>query len=79
MPRMTATTPIQQVDGSHLWFFVYRDIKSEYRWTLFAGNRKKIATCGEGYKRLIDCEHAINLVADTDGRPIKYATYIRSR
>lgn len=29
----------------------YKDRKGEWRWTLVAGNGKKLANSGEGYKR----------------------------
>lgn len=70
-------TPISQVDPSHLWFQVYRDVNRQFRWRLIAGNSKRIATSGEGYRNLADCEHAINLVAASDGRPIHYGPGVR--
>ena len=32
-------------------FIIYKDHLGEWRWTLRAKNGKKIADCGEGYKR----------------------------
>lgn len=32
-------------------FEIYRDRKGEWRWRLKAGNGRKIANSGEGYKR----------------------------
>jgi len=32
-------------------FIIYKDHRGEWRWTLRAKNGKKIADCGEGYKR----------------------------
>lgn len=32
-------------------FHIFKDKKREWRWTLYAKNGRKIATCGEGYKR----------------------------
>lgn len=54
-------------------FYVYIDIQGQWRWTLFAANGRKIADSGEGYHNKQDCVHAINLVASSDGAPIKYA------
>jgi uncharacterized protein YegP (UPF0339 family) len=72
-------TSIQLVGPEHLWFYVYRDAtpRRDYRWRLIAGNSKRIANSGEGYRNLIDCEAAINLVASSDGKPIRYAPGIR--
>lgn len=35
---------------------IYRDRNSQWRWTLRASNGRKLANCGEGYRRRRDCE-----------------------
>lgn len=54
-----------------MWFHLYRDANNQWRWTLFAANNRKIANSGEGYLNKADCVHAINLVAASDGCPIR--------
>lgn len=66
-PPHARLTPIQHVDPEHMWYQVYRDVNRQYRWRLIAGNSKRIANSGEGYRNLADCEHAISLVASTEG------------
>jgi uncharacterized protein YegP (UPF0339 family) len=59
-----------------MYFYVYRDVQGQWRWTLYAANHRKLANCGEGYHNKADCLHDLNLVASTgsgDGTPIKYA------
>jgi uncharacterized protein YegP (UPF0339 family) len=34
---------------------VYKDRKREWRWRLIAENGRKVACCGEGYRRRKDC------------------------
>jgi uncharacterized protein len=34
---------------------IYKDKRGEWRWTLFAGNGKKLANSGEGYTRKRRC------------------------
>ena len=48
----------------------YLDANSEWRWTLFADNGRKIANSGEGYKNYSDCLHAINLVKGSADVPV---------
>lgn len=43
-------------------FETYKDASGYFRWRLRAGNGQIIATAGEGYVRLQDCEHGIQLV-----------------
>lgn len=56
-----------------MYFYVYRDQALQWRWTLYAANGRKIANAGEGYHNKADCLSAINLVASTNGTPIKHA------
>lgn len=48
-----------------MYFVLYRDIASQWRWTLYAANGKKIADSGEGYWNKADAQHGINLVKGT--------------
>lgn len=34
---------------------VYRDRAGQWRWTLYAANGRKVATCGESYTRQTHC------------------------
>lgn len=45
-----------------LTFVKWIDAASEYRWTLWANNNKKIACSGEGYQNKSDLDHAIRLI-----------------
>ena len=40
----------------------YRDKKKEWRWRLIARNGRKIATSGEGYKRLDHTQYMANKI-----------------
>jgi uncharacterized protein len=62
-----------------MYFHVYRDQSAfrYWRWTLYAANGRKIANSGEGYHNKADCLDAIDLVASTDGCPIRYAPAYR--
>ncbi len=51
-------------------FEYYPDILGEWRWTLRASNGEKIAS-GEGYKRLDDCLHGIELVKASSGASVE--------
>ncbi len=55
-----------------MYYYVYKDASSQWRWTLYAANNRKIANSGEGYWNKQDCVHGINLVAGSSGTPIKY-------
>lgn len=55
-----------------MYFRKYIDSSRQWRWTLYAGNNKKIANSGESYHNEADCLHAINLVRSANGNtPIK--------
>jgi uncharacterized protein YegP (UPF0339 family) len=49
-----------------MFFYLYRDVASQWRWTLYAANNKKIADSGEGYWNKADCQHGIDLVKGTN-------------
>lgn len=50
-----------------MYFVIYLDARAEWRWTLYAPNRKKIANSSEGYEQEDDCRHAIRLVISSNG------------
>ena len=56
---------------NNLTYYIYVDHAGEWRWWLAAANNRSIAVSGEGYKNEADCIYAINLVASSDGAPIK--------
>ena len=56
-----------------MYYYVYKDTANQWRWTLYAANGRKIANAGEGYFNKQDCIDAINLVAGSNGVPIRYA------
>jgi uncharacterized protein YegP (UPF0339 family) len=43
-------------------FVIYRDVRGEFRWRLFAANNRIIADSGEGYVNKLDCQNGISLV-----------------
>lgn len=45
-----------------MYFILFKDVQSQWRWNLNADNHKKIATGAEGYHNKQDCIHGINLV-----------------
>lgn len=56
-----------------MYYYVYRDVSNQWRWTLYAANGRKIANSGEGYFNKNDCLHAIDLVANSRGIPVRVA------
>lgn len=56
-----------------MFFYIYRDTATQWRWTLFAANHKKIANSGEGYFNKTDCLHAIDLVKGAGLAPVREA------
>ena len=59
-----------------MYFVLYKDqsLLSQWRWTLYAANHKKIANSGEGYFNKADAKSAIALVTSAS-----YLTPIRER
>ncbi|TAJ99938.1 DUF1508 domain-containing protein [bacterium] len=53
-----------------MYYLVYKDQSNHWRWTLFAGNERKIANSGEGYWNKADCLHAIELVKGSRNAPV---------
>jgi uncharacterized protein YegP (UPF0339 family) len=49
-----------------MFFYLYKDAASQWRWTLYAANNKKIADSGESYWNKADCQHGIDLVKGTN-------------
>ena len=35
-------------------YYLYKDAAGQWRWTLYAGNNRKIANSGEGYFNKVD-------------------------
>lgn len=54
-----------------MYFYLYKDVAGQWRWTLYAANYKKVANSGEGYFNKADCLSAINLVKGSGSAPIK--------
>ena len=48
-----------------MFFVLYRDTASQWRWTLYGANNRKIADSGEGYLDKADAQHGIDLVKST--------------
>lgn len=49
-----------------MFFYLYKDVANQWRWTLYAANNKKIADSGEGYWNKADAAHGITLVKGTN-------------
>jgi len=49
-----------------MYFVLYKDKASQWRWTLFASNHAKIADSAEGYWNKADAQHGISLVKGTN-------------
>jgi uncharacterized protein YegP (UPF0339 family) len=56
--------------ASGLAFQVLKDAKGEWRWRLIAGNGKRIAGSGEGYRSKVACLAAIELVKQSSSASI---------
>ena len=54
-----------------MYFELYQDAKSEWRWRLKAANHQIVATGGEGYASKQGAEHGISLVKSAADAPIK--------
>jgi uncharacterized protein YegP (UPF0339 family) len=48
-----------------MFFILYQDAESQWRWTLYAANNKKIADSGESYWNKSDAKASIGLVKST--------------
>jgi uncharacterized protein YegP (UPF0339 family) len=49
-----------------MYFYLYRDVANQWRWTLYAANNRKIADSGEGYFNKADAQQGIELVKGTN-------------
>lgn len=49
-----------------MYFVLYKDRASQWRWTLYAANNLKIADGSEGYWNKADAVNGINLVKSTN-------------
>lgn len=59
-----------------MYYEVYKDAQSQWRWTLWAANYRKIANSGEGYHNKVDAISAINLVKGSSNAPVKENTRV---
>ncbi len=57
-----------------MYFYLYKDAASYWRWTLYASNGRKVADSGEGYVNKIDAENGINLVKSSYNAPVRQAS-----
>lgn len=55
-----------------MYFVLYRDASYQWRWTLYAGNNRKIADSGEAYINKTDAQNGIGLVMGTNGNTPVY-------
>jgi len=53
-----------------MFYYLYKDVSSQWRWRLQAANNKIIASSGEGYYNKADCKHAIALVKGSNLAPV---------
>lgn len=61
-------------------FYVYKDRRGEYRWTLYAANGEPVADSAEGYVRVASCVAGINLIVGRGASiPVRYAPGIIRR
>lgn len=50
-----------------MYFKMFKDMLSQWRWHLRSANHQVIATSGEGYYNKQDCLNGIYLVMGTNG------------
>ena len=53
-----------------MYYMVYKDTSSQWRWRLVAANLKIIADSSEGYWNKADCLHGISLVKSSNSAPV---------
>lgn len=51
-------------------YWLYRDVRGEWRWTYHASNGLVIAVSSEGYKRRVDCERGIEIMKGSSASPV---------
>jgi len=54
-----------------MYYHLYQDTSSQWRWRLIAANNRIIANSGEAYHNKTDCVAAINLVRGSGNAPIR--------
>lgn len=52
-------------------YVMYKDVRGEWRWRLYAANNQIIATASEGYRNRSDCLHSINLTKSSHSAPVQ--------
>lgn len=53
-----------------MYYVLYKDANTHWRWHLVAANNRIIANSGEGYYNKADCLSAINLVKGSNTAPV---------
>ena len=53
-----------------MYYQIYRDAASQWRWRLRAANHRTIADSGEGYYNRQDCLNAVNLVKQSSNAQV---------
>jgi uncharacterized protein len=56
-----------------MFFYIYKDVSHQWRWTLYAANVKKIADSAEGYHNKTDALNGIALVKSAYNAPVREA------
>ena len=56
-----------------MYYLIYRDATSQWRWRLIAANNRIIADSGESYHNKQDCLNGIYLVKSSGTAPIREA------
>lgn len=54
-----------------MYYWIYRDRLSQWRWRLVAANSRVIADSGEGYYNKSDCLAGIALVKGSAAVPVR--------
>lgn len=53
-----------------MFYTIYKDTSSQWRWRLVASNGRTIADSAEGYYNKADCLAGINLVKASSNAPV---------
>lgn len=51
-------------------YWLYKDTRSEWRWTYEASNGKTIAVSSESYVKRSDCERSIEIMKGSTNSPV---------
>lgn len=54
-----------------MYYYVYKDASSQWRWRLYAANNRVIADSGESYHNKADCLAGIALVKASAAAPVR--------